>query len=464
MSRERQVIHESIISPRGYYEDPRVSHAILSYLGGSGKLWDTSGSIHSEYLGIGTREKLHSGKKSPVSTIKPESLHDWIKSSQGYAEIYTSLLQKDKETYPERVLFVWDIERFGNKEWIYHNQQEVFETLEPVYQLYKQQFDRLHIPFISIATGQGWHFVTSISTKESMNKLIQIGNVIEPSVAGKQRYPSPTSKRDHNVGVHHELAFKGAVRIQQLVNMMLIEDARKHTSRYHLPIEIWDKGIDGIALDNTAASGTVDTRTIGTLGSLYFLKPIKYNVWLPRMFIRIPREGIGYTSSLEKTLSYRTSYGKSAEYLESVDCHIPDASRAMDSLFDIYHASHLKQLHQSMDATIGDDPLDFNKTYRLFNYEAIIQQTAHPQRVRSIIHNANDQLLKPEEMDFVVWQLFEAFGGSVNDPITAPHVAGVLRAILEDPQFNWGTRWTRHYDATRYARGCTEQILGQAFS
>jgi hypothetical protein len=463
MTHEQSNRHEIITSPEGYYNDSRVIHSVLSFLGGKGKSWNDINSISSEFLGIGTREKLASGKASPVSTIRPEWIKGWLDKTNGYAEIYSSFLQKDRESLPSRVLLLWDIERYGDKGWIYYNQQEVFETLEPVYQVYKRQLGNFGIPFISVATGQGWHIVTSVTRPDIIHKLMDIGGVVEPSVLGKHQHIPQDSKRNHLIGSNHELAYKGAVRLQQFMNMNLIEEARRESGRHNLQVEIWDKGWGGIALDNTSATGTVDTRNSGALGSLYFLKPTKHGVWLDRIIIRIPREGTGFSVGLNEILSRRNSYGKAAELLGGVDCRIPDASGSFDRLIGNYNQSKLKRLHEVMDASSGDDPLEYDHTYRLNNYEAVISQTKEPDSVRGIIRSANDSILEPENMDKIVWQLFEAFGGSADNPAPAPHVAGCIRAILEDPQFNWGGRWTRHYDAARYANGAVTEILGQGF-
>jgi len=103
-------------------------------------------------------------------------------------------------------------------------------------------------------------------------------------------------------------------------------------SKFNLGVEIWDKGDEGIAMDNTAAFHTVDTREIGCLGSLYFLKAAQADIKLPRMFIRIPRQGNGYNLPLEEILAARQSFENSAGLLSRVDTHIPMYQEELVSL------------------------------------------------------------------------------------------------------------------------------------
>jgi len=116
-----------------------------------------------------------------------------------------------------------------------------------------------------------------------------------------------------------------------------------------------------------------------------------------------------------------------------------------------------------MDSKFGDEPIAWGQTYRMQNYEAVISKTEYPKDVRRIIRHANDQLLKPENMDFVIWQVYKAFYHDHQTVAVAADVAAFIRSIFEDKQFHWGNRWMRHNDAHRYARGVVEQILGQNY-
>jgi hypothetical protein len=117
-----------------------------------------------------------------------------------------------------------------------------------------------------------------------------------------------------------------------------------------------------------------------------------------------------------------------------------------------------------MDSSMGDKPEDYERGYRANNYEEIIRHTGEPDLVRHLVKYANPMLYQMRYyVDKFIYQVFEGMGGSRENLNPAPHVAGVLRAIYEDPQFHWGDKWMRHTDANRWARGSVEQALGQMF-
>jgi len=66
-------------------------------------------------------------------------------------------------------------------------QSQVYASLEPVYKHYADFFRSLDIPFISVASGRGWHFVMQVQDPQAILNLAKIGNVIEPTVRDKQK-------------------------------------------------------------------------------------------------------------------------------------------------------------------------------------------------------------------------------------------------------------------------------------
>jgi hypothetical protein len=182
------------------------------------------------------------------------------------------------------------------------------------------------------------------------------------------------------------------------------------------------------------------------------------------MVVQLPAKGRDYDYRWQDMLGPRLNLEEAAGIMGDVDCHIPEASLAIDALINLYKDSGLRRLHEAMDRSMGDPPEEFNKGYRLNNYEAIISKTAQPEEVRWMIRYANPVLVQLRYyVDKLIFQVFEAMGGSKDNLDPAPHVAGFLRSIYEDPRFRWGERWLRHEDAHRYARGSVEQALGQMF-
>ena len=54
-------------------------------------------------------------------------------------------------------------------------------------------------------------------------------------------------------------------------------------------------------------------------------------------------------------------------------------------------------------------------------------------------------------------------GGNKDNLEPAPHVAGIIRALFEDPYKGWGDEYTGKRDAATYARKMVEQVLGQIY-
>lgn len=419
-------------------------------------------TISPRFLGVSDLEKARMGR-SPMSTIKPYDLWNVMLMRSGRMEVQHSLWQKDNPAdpgYPRSILFFADVERYGDKSWIFAHPRETFASLEHVYHQYSRAFKEHNLPYMSIVTGAGYHILSRVTDPDVIRRIAGLGAFVEPTVQGKQSVVPESSKRDEIVPLGHEQAFKGMVRLQQFVGLEVI---RQIGTTSELPINIWDNGPHGIALDNTMACGTVDTRSGGSLGSPYFVKLLLRGMDGVQPVFRVPREGNGYAHTMEDMLEVRGRMDNASRYLKSVDTRVPDGSGAINGLIDAYLQSDLRRLHEAMDVSMGDDPADWDRTYRADGYGAVIKQTENPAVVGYIVGLANDNILKPEHMETVVMEVFRAFGGTKDDPTVAPHVAGFIRAVLEDARFQWGTRWTRHYDAARYARGMVEQILGKMY-
>lgn len=459
--RERYRDEGTIATPEQYWFDERVSQATLEHIGSRASRWDKIGKVMPEYLTVGTWGKYYRGKHSPASSIRPTQVVAKLRENRGKIELYSSFWQREDEQrpdYPTRTLLLWDVEFFDSG-YPYRDPKGAFQTMEPVYQLLHKTLESYGIDFLSVLTGRGYHFITQVpALSVVMDDLVRVGNVIEPTVAGKQAKVPLFSKRRKPVPPKAELSFKGAARIQQFLITKTMREARE-VSR--VAVELSDKREYGIALDNTTQTRTVDTSTYGIPGSLYFIKPSKYVGPYGLDIIRVPRTWSGNQASLDDVLHHRANYAAAVEWLGKSKSSIPNGDEGVRRLIQDYERSELRKLHQAMDSSFGDDPKDFSKGYR--NYDLIADRTRNPGRIREIIWGANDLLLKPGELNYFIWEVFQTWGGSRDNLAPAPHVAGLLRAIYEDPRFNWGTRWTRHEDAFRHARGWVEIMLGQAF-
>ncbi len=235
----------TISSPAHYWHDRRVVYAILRYLGGAGTSWHEIESIDAAYLAIIDANQVNAWG-AMARPIAPATLEDEIVAQHGLLDLSTSLWHKDdrqRPGYPRRTLLVWDIDWFGTDAAApFHQPCRVLRQVEPVLEVLEAALADYGIAHLSVVTGRGAHLVTAIPARSSvMDELIQIGNVVEPTVLAKQAAgTSPwATLRGRPVPMMSELSFKGAARLQQFLITQQIRHARQAA---HLPVEISDIG------------------------------------------------------------------------------------------------------------------------------------------------------------------------------------------------------------------------------
>lgn len=468
---------EHIDGPRSYYHDPRVVCAILAYLGAEGDRWDHAGGIKHAYVGVANEDKVRRGKRSPLSTVAPQYVGQMIDIHQGYVELHASLLPSSENGRPSRIVLAWDLDRYrllpDSKGGHNYDQatpiltpEDTFQALGPVIELYLHAFDALKIPVLATLSGKGVHFVTQVTDPDVIDRIADIGGPVEESLLGKLAVAPSITKANAAIPEIFQRTHVGAGRLQQMLNMYLIRESRNLLAPY-FGAEIVNKGfpgreVNGIAFDNASIAFPVYLKHLSTLGSLYFIKGIKSGLQFPQMSIQIPINGNGYRYNWYDVLHNRNNLSSAAAYLDSVDCHIPNAN-TLNRLLALYASSDIRNLHQAMDSSTGDDPWSFNDTYRNGNYR-VVDSTAESGTNRKTVDYAPAFLggygLQFYYFDKLIFQLYQTMGGRLD---VAPHVAGFLRALYEDPNKDWGNTWIGKMDAATYARKITEQFLGQMF-
>lgn len=427
------------------------------------ELW-RPGDICSEFLGIANRYKLQNPDKiSPSEIIEPEQFKDYFQKLDGQFELHNSLWQRESHenaNYPCRSLLVWDIELFDQNNPLspIDTPEDTLYKLEVIHELFKQKLNEYNIDFLTVVSGRGYNYETSVSYETgALDALLEISGDIESTVLDKQKYPNPNIKRRKQVPVFAERLHVASVRLQQYLFNEIIKEARQ---RQPLAVEVSDKGEYGIAFDNTAMLYTAENRSIGALATPYFIKLEKNDPDYVKTVIKILRSNGAFDLSKEEVQAIRSNYKKANELFLDVDCRIPDAHMGIIKLIEDYKKSKLYGFHKIMDSSFGDHPDDYTHGYR--NYDYIANNTNDPERIKYLIFNANDELLKPDNLDYFIWEIFRSWGGDMGKLELAPHVAGFLRSIYEDPRFEWGTRFIKA-DAQRFARGWVTTIIGQVF-
>lgn len=446
-----------------YWNEPSVIRATLEFAGAQGDSWDALSDVRPEYLAVAYMQKAFDQQKvSPASSIIPTDLPARIRQEQGWVETFSSQWQRDSKEragYPAGVIFDIDIDYFGHdKEMTLTDPVRFFrDYVSPVAGVVGRKLERYGIPYLETMTVSGVHLNWFVpATARVFDRLLEIGAVTEPTVLGRQAIVPQQSKRTRPVPEVAQQAFNAVVRLQQFLNTRSMLEARQQVP---FPVEPTDLGAYGVALDNTSLLYAVNTRMNRMPAGPYFIKPRWAGV--DALVTMLPRKSPGAEATHEDVLNARMDLSQSAEYLESHSCVIPLADRGIDRLITDYKKSGFYRLTQAMDASFGDAPETFDTGYR--NYEGIIARAgeADQQRLTMLIRHANPLLLKPNNIQYFVHTIFKLWGGNRENLAVAPHVAGLLRAIYEDSRMGWGKRWSRHYDALRYARGWVMTMLAE---
>ena len=475
-----------INSPQDYYAQPAVARAIFEYLGldnpDTPSLLERSrlntskilNGVTTEYLSVQNLDiKNQKPNRAPSRSIKPWNLPEVIHNNP-VTEMFQSTWQIDApgsenipfaERKPVRTLLLIDIEHFHQTlpGKAFTDQRGVFDLLEKTYEVMSKKLHKYDIAHLAVMTGKGYHFITQVPyTSEVMDELIEIGQNTEKSISERQNIVPEWSKRDRPVPPKAQQAHKGSAL---LGHYLVAQSIREIRGSSQIPVEVSDIGTEGVSIDLTPSLlRSVDTGGIGTAGSIYVKPLVNAGHYGPdivrssRLLTRIPREiNSEERRNLDQLISVRQNFSKSAELLEETGGSIPDGSKGIHRLIKDYQSSRIKGLHDALDREPGDPPEYWENTYR--NYAGI---AGEDEGLAYSLANANPELLKPDVLNYVLNALYNKWGGNSNIDV-AGHVRTFLRSAYEDPRFNWGPRFLRHYSAEQHATGWTGIILGQRF-
>jgi len=472
-------VRKEVNNPYEYYSHPVVAKAIAQFCGAEDlpanfSLTDTNNTLNDwlcEYLAVANNQiaKEKSGG-SPARSIKNHCLADML-NWQPTSEIFMSFWQKEtlnsqEKLLPSRSIFVLDSEYYNKQypERFLVDQLGVFQLMEPVYQIITEKLRQYGFNYNTVMTGKGYHFLTQISNESPiLEKIIDLGQKVDPALKELQATVPNDSKRDRIVPLATQQAHQGMGRLVQYLVSQVINDIRNNSP---IPIEISDVGMEGVALDLTPnLVRAVDTGVIGIPGSIYLkpqFKPDIYNqngaVDRTRILTRVYRESNGQEiEKLEQLILTRQNFNLAINNLQQANSKIPESELGLAKLIRDYQQSELYQFHQALDKNPGDHWTEWPHTYR--NYAGIAGDDPILQR---ILAPGSHDLLEPGSLNYTLQHLFEQWGGN-DDLSVAGHVRTFLRSAYEDPRFNWGNRFTRHYSATQHAEGWATIILGQRF-
>ncbi len=371
-----------------------------------------------------------------------------------------SLIEYEQGNWkPQDMLCFLDVELFDkhNPAEALVNQLGTLRRIEPIFEIITKLLDRLNIPHMSTLTGRGYHFSFRVDgSSAAMDGLIDIGRSVEPEVLERHQFDHHRNKRQYPIHPTFEMAFRGATILQQFLALQIQRECRGTS----LHVTFSDLGDRGIAIDNTTMLRHAGTAKIMVCPG-FWIKPLvnpdKYGgeaiVNNTRLITRLPRgnSNVGQVNRIEDLVAARQKINRAKRLLEEFAVGVPDASQGMQKLIADYKKSELKKLQDQLDQHHQiDEQVRWNSTYR--NYSGITQN--YP-AVTELIRYPNPALLQPESLRFFVNTLVDAGW----QPI---HIVGLLSAIYNDPNIQWGRGFERHDIKVRRAWGWVFIILSQA--
>ncbi|MEM3342117.1 MAG: hypothetical protein QW728_05445, partial [Thermoplasmata archaeon] len=329
-------------------------------------------------------------------------------------------------------------------------QHEAFKRLEPVYKVIKSIWDFYSIDYITVMTGQGYHFVSRVPKTAQVHKDLEKIGKIQSTLAGKYQHIPPGSRRKHTVDLDMGTAYDGAGRLMEFLAQEIM---KKASSQCDMPIVISDvavgrgkKGREGISLDLTMYADPLFMRDIRTPFSTHQKhKVMRYKVgdWIASKIpvqVTIPRRiytkgGEIIEKGLDELLEMRRHFRKCADYAAQVVTKIPDASLGFEKVMADYLKSSLYRFHQYFDSTEHDDWRNWSNTYDK------LDKSWYPPCVTIPIENPNPALLKPTNIQ-TLCRCFLARGWHPK------HIGGFLRSKYER-NYNWEENWNKYDAASR---------------
>ncbi len=454
-------------TPREFYSDIHVIRRMLEYCGvpsdrtkdfhphprdftvfRSRALSEITAAMTTEYIS-GWGEYLEHKKGKKWSSRKNHCLGELL---EGEVNLFRSLWDK------QSIIFLLDIEYVSKKYpgEPYLHQEATFHKLEPVYRCVWDIFDKFGIEVITLATGQGYHFVFSVNSYDRpytdperkvtplTQELVSIGH-LESTLRGKYEHLIPGKRRNRIVTADLGRAFDASGKLLEYIVHKVIRRAAEYGC--NVPLSIGDIAAgnpmqETINLDLSTYVSPLYSRVTRLPFSIHSKhKDKKKDIGAGHIPIQItlPRftPELGDSLSLPNLFQFRRHFRHAAEYAAGTTTSIPESSRGVNELINAYRQSSLYQFHLEFDRTAGDEPRDWPLTYDRFDLRTL------PPCVAKTLEYPNPSLLQPSQLQTIVRILT---GKRWWHP---KHVAGLIRSKYERDQ-GWEYNWHTH-DAYTHA-------------
>ncbi len=410
-----------------YYADSAVRDRIAQYCGG--QQIDPE-SFTAEYL-AGVSEELKADRYSEEYFLSTSRSSFFRLLEQGM-DIFRAVWDRNA------TLGVLDVEYYNlvYPAEAYFKPREVFEKLEPLYQLIMRAFGSFGIKVLPIMTGQGYHFSFRVDFASPVHRKLEALGPVNPVL--EQKYHSPRGIRCRPVPVNAGLAFEGMGRLlEYFAHLIIAELGKKYKG---IPVMCTDVAVGGaekeaVALDLSMYGDPLYTRDVRCPFSVYQKHRVLRDKFGERaaqeiaVMATVPRTP---DMDLDKMLRLRGDFDACSRFARHVDTAIPESSEGVSGLIRSYRSSKLSRFHHSFDSVQQDLPETWPATYDRLELDRLPPCAAH------CLSQPNDNLLKPTNLQTVTRVLMKT-GWHPR------HIAGLVRSRFEK-DFGWGNQWER-YDA-----------------
>jgi hypothetical protein len=416
----------------------------LQYLGQSQYLKDIANCSTVEYLSMHGAHTIQSIHKKNTSR-KPTDLGWFLDEGEN---IFTSVWDK------KNLRVFIDVEYFSNRrsDLPFTNPRYVFNILEPVYWCIWDTFKEYGIKPITLATGQGYHFVFNIPSYIAPNQPTSIVKKIEDlgDIEGSllEKYLDPKGRRDRPVEYALGRAYDGLGKLLEFFMHKVM--ARLPSYGLKLPVSFGDLTVgnqlqETINLDLSSLADPLYTRVMRSAFSIHNKALEKGYRCKDPICLTIPRYTPcnGNTLSLDEVFDNRNHYQNTCNYAKEITAEVPYASQGVESLIWDYTKSSLYKFHQEYDSIPIDSHQDWWKGYDSFDTRQV------PPCIQEAFNRPNPRMLQPNYIQALVRTLHWW---------NPKHVAGLITSKYTR-DYNWDYNWKK-YDAYRHAKVWTRFYAG----
>ena len=433
-----------------YYNNKYVIDRILDYYHGFEKGHSVRGSKYP--VGYGESEVWRGNPNAYWAGREDKDIFK-ITQEQGL-DVFTSMWRDDG------TFAILDIEYF-NHDYPgepYVKSYEVFQKIEPVYQIIVDVFHSHGIYPLKVMTGQGYHFSSLWPFTENHELLEELGTLeftMEEQYKNYKKVTSPAGR-----------GYNGICRLLQFLTHEVIRraDEQRRSGQYILPVVfsdidvgsvgqgIYGNGREAISLDLTLYSDPIYMRDVRIPFSTHQKHKVqRYKVGehtaeSTPIAVCPPRSDLNLNELLRmRRLPDNRHFRICADYASQVRTTIPRAHEGWKNVLMSYKKSELYEFHKKFDSQNHNYEFDWQKTYLGYNLDEL------PPCIRYAVQNPNDHLLKPTNLQGLI-RVLDKKGWHPK------HIAGFIYARYKNMK-NWGRN-----NAERLANFWTEIYLGALYS